>query len=324
MQFTHIISKKAALTEHTSALIKAAVFIGLAGYAVWTGIRKEIFSEEFFSPLWQVIQHNVLLFTLVVLLLPFNWGIEAFKWMKLISNAGTTSFWMALRGVLTGVAFGMATPQGLGDYAGRILQLSTDNRESMVGAVFLTRITQFSVTVLFGTAGLYYYVFKIWQPGFLVLWLLGFSAFITLVSVFLPFVFHKLLLKKLRNFTLFWKYFGVLYTYKRKHILNILWLSGLRYLVFCLQFMILFYIFGISTDWLLLFMAVNFIFLAKSVIPTLFELGVREYAAVFFFSQMGIMSNNIPAASLVLWIINILIPALGGSLFVFNLRFKIR
>jgi hypothetical protein len=64
-------------------------------------------------------------------------------------------------------------------------------------------------------------------------------------------------------------------------------------------------------------------FLSMSVIPTiaLTEIGVRGSVAIYFF---GFLSENvigIMTAAFTLWIINLVIPALIGTLFVYQLKF---
>jgi hypothetical protein len=56
---------------------------------------------------------------LALALVPVNWGLEAWKWHRL---AGTWSrtFGRSLRAVLVGLTLGFATPNRVGDYAGRI------------------------------------------------------------------------------------------------------------------------------------------------------------------------------------------------------------
>ena len=63
-------------------------------------------------------------------------------------------------------------------------------------------------------------------------------------------------------------------------------------------------------------------FLSMSIIPTiaLTELGVRGSVAIYF----GYISSNtigILTASFALWIINLVVPAILGVLFVYQLKF---
>ena len=65
------------------------------------------------------------------------------------------------------------------------------------------------------------------------------------------------------------------------------------------------------------------IFLFMTLTPTiaLTEIGIRGSIAVLV---LGIFSNNIIgilSSTVVLWIINLIIPAIIGSLFIFNLNF---
>ncbi|MAJ89900.1 MAG: hypothetical protein CMD08_01295, partial [Flavobacteriales bacterium] len=60
-----------------------------------------------------------------------------------------------------------------------------------------------------------------------------------------------------------------------------------------------------------------------SIIPTIAitEIGVRGSVALFFF---GLVSNNVVgilSATFVMWIINLVFPALIGMIFIFSLKF---
>ena len=60
-------------------------------------------------------------------------------------------------------------------------------------------------------------------------------------------------------------------------------------------------------------------FLAKSVLPTFNffnDLGVREFSAAIYFDALNIASGPVIMAGLILWLINIALPALVGLFFV--------
>ena len=61
-------------------------------------------------------------------------------------------------------------------------------------------------------------------------------------------------------------------------------------------------------------------FFTMAVIPTvaLTELGVRGSVALYFLSQVSENTSGIVTATFVLWIINLALPAIIGSIFVFS------
>lgn len=324
MQFTQIIGKISSPSELTYRLVKIAVFISLLGYTIWILEKKNILEQPFLSEILVFKGINAAIFIAVLFLLPVNWGLEAVKWKLLVSNNGKFSFTESLKGVLTGVALGFATPHGLGDYFGRILQLNIHDREKLVGSVLLTRLSQFSVTLIFGLFSFLYFFHLRFNEDPLISYLIVSISLFALVLFFGLLTFHHQFLMILKLFPFIWKYCRALEDYSRADIFRIFLFSILRYLVFSLQFVLLLFIFNVSNDPWILFLGVNFVFLAKSIIPTLFELGVREYAAVYFFSAFALSDYDIVQASLCLWIINLLFPAIIGMFLVFKLKLKLK
>src|SRR5690606_34279089 len=99
-------------------------------------------------------------------------------------------------------------------------------------------------------------------------------------------------------------------------------LSALRYGVFSTQFVLLIQAFAPGASWGGAYAGVVLVFFAKSAIPaiTLGDLGVRESAAVFFLGAYGIAEAAAFNASLGVFAVNILLPALSGLVLLPRLR----
>ena len=114
---------------------------------------------------WQHVVDSVRIFSenkwmlmIAVMLMPVNWTIEAMKWKLLVSKLESLTIWEALKGVICGLSLGFVTPRSIGEYFGRILMLKGNNRELMVGPIFLGKISQMLITLLFGTWGIAVYI----------------------------------------------------------------------------------------------------------------------------------------------------------------------
>ena len=98
-------------------------------------------------------------------------------------------------------------------------------------------------------------------------------------------------------------------------MLKVLGYSVARYAVFTTQFFILLQMFEVQiayADAIVLIMAMLFVI---SVIPTIAitEIGVRGSVAIFLFGLVSANTVGILSATFVMWIINLLLPALIGT-----------
>lgn len=275
--------------------------------------------------------HSILMLLLPVVLIFVNWGLEALKWQLLSAPVSAVSLRQAMRAVLTGLSMGFVTPRSLGDYAGRLLEADAKGRERLVGAVFLNRLSQSLPTYLFGLAGLLYlWDYIAFGAEVYWLWLMAALAGAALGGAILLGKGRHRLLKQLQRFKgelgkALQRMFQVLGEYRSKEIILLLFYAGLRYAVFSVQFVWLLRLSGVSLPLNLIMAGVAVIYFVKSIIPAfnfLSDLGVRELSAIWVFSGFALPENQLLLASLLLWCMNILFPALLGTVNVLRLRIR--
>ncbi len=261
---------------------------------------------------------------LPVILIPVNWGLEAIKWQLLALKVEKISFSLAFQGILTGLTLGMITPHTLGDYAGRIWQLEGENRHYAIASIWLGRLSQLYITLLSGSVALICFLFytsTTWSVIWVVVLLTALHGAILILLFFRTWCIRKLLyLPAMAHFS---GYLNVLTKYSNVEITSLVSYAALRYMVFSFQFYLILVLFGISLHPFTMLTGIALVFLSKSIIPTfsfLADLGIRETAALYFFGIYGAEAAQIVAASLSLWLLNILIPALFGSLLVLKLK----
>ena len=259
-------------------------------------------------------------------LVPLNWGLEAWKWHRLARHLEPVTFGRSLRAVLVGLTLGFATPNRVGDYAGRILELKS-RRVSALGAVFLGRYCQLVATVLAGVAGLLYFLLTFYLNGYPAAGLgVVASAGLICVAVLVPLYRSRLLLAALglwRPLRRFRPALAIMPTYPARALHAVLAISALRYAVFCAQFMLLLTAYGVAAPVGPGLAAVAGTFLMKSLVPSLnalADVGVRELSATHLFGLLGQPALPVLSASLSLWVINIALPSAAGLLLVPGLR----
>lgn len=251
--------------------------------------------------------------------MPINMLLEAFKWKVLLNDIFPVSIQNALYGVLAGYSFGIVTPHGLGDYIGRAGVLPSDYRPEAVAAVFFSRIAQFAITLLVGCFGVFFH-YNLKNPIILEPYILEIvSLSISLLILF--FLFRKKLLSRL-NILVNHKSIKDGFVYAKnlsnRKIVLIIGISLIRYLTFSLQLLIALKMLDVPGDLLTLGVGISLIFLIKSIIPSFFELGVRESAILWYFGAISPTGYFIPFAGLMVWIVNLFLPSLIGTWFVWK------
>lgn len=205
----------------------AGLTLFLLYQAIWTAPDAFLSWREI---LLQAVQSPLrYLFALVAVLIPVNWGFEARKWQLLGQKLEPISFLQAYRAVMVGLTLGFITPNRLGDYAGRVLELKSRQRLEAIGAIFIGRFCQLVATVLAGSGGLLYFIFMLgWQSypevalSLLVLLLALCAAMLLLLYNARAMVAIVAAVKPLRRLV---PYLAVMGTYTSREMTRLLWLS---------------------------------------------------------------------------------------------------
>ena len=280
----------------------------------------------------------ILLFVFVLMLL--NWSVEAYKWRYLIAKIEKISFLKAVKAILAGLSVSTFTPNRIGEFLGRVFILNRSNPWKAIFISTLCSMSQLIITLLIGSISLTIYIVKyISVTDFLPVYFLYIFIFILilfnfiLVSIFFNVSFVSKLV--VRFIPLKWRkiknYFKVFAFFNFAELRNTLIMSFIRYLIFSFQFFILLKFFGLPVSFFEAYFLISLIYFIISAIPSiaLAELGIRGSVAVgvfdYYFNTSLQLNYNfnfeVIAATSVLWIINLAIPALIGNFFVLNLKF---
>ena len=269
-----------------------------------------------------------------------NWSIEAAKWKYLIGKVEQVSFGKALQAVLTGISVSSFIPNRVGEFFGRVFILKTASRIEGILITFVGSISQLLITILAGSLGLMVFIPQYLSStgmghGYLLHILM--ALIITLDLILLALFFKISILNALKDrilrkrFKWFRKFFRVFGFFRNCEMSMAIFLSASRYLVFSTQYYMLLQLFNVSLPYPDALMLISIIYLILTVIPTvaLTELGVRGSVALYifglyygnYFPLAGDLSIGIFAASTILWVINLALPALVGTVFIFRLQF---
>jgi hypothetical protein len=247
------------------------------------------------------------------LLVPVNWGIEALKWRILIKDLEPLSFGRSYQGVLAGVTVSIFTPNRVGEFAGRVFFLRHADKIQASLLCFAGGFFQLLVTVLAGALAYYilqnkYYNF--FAEGLPMEYFLyaGLLVIIPLLAVLWLSGKNNMLREHIG------KYFRVLRALPSSLFQSVFWLSLMRYAVFTFQYLLVLQAFGISAGITILICLICLTFFVSTAVPTFAfsEIAVRGASASFFIGTISSDSAGIITSSLVLWVLNLVIPAIAG------------
>lgn len=250
--------------------------------------------------------------------MPIVWALEAIKWRYVLSEYTRISFWRSWRSVWYGVVAGHLTPNRIGEPIGRLALIEPEARGKAGLLAIWCSFTQQMATLLFGLIGIVWWLsvkdFNLLPssiPGWLIiavvlLWIIFLLFGIFRINWLSRWVEHfhwvqKLLHSERLNFRVRFS------TYLVVQLISIL-----RYVVFSTQYVILLRLFGVEAALFDLYAIVALTYFFTSLIPTFSasEVGVKTGFAIWFAAMVSDNALGVTAASLILWVLNLAIPAL--------------
>ncbi|KJS05554.1 MAG: hypothetical protein VR77_08150 [Flavobacteriales bacterium BRH_c54] len=258
---------------------------------------------------------NYILLIITLLLMPVNWGIEAYKWKFVIRKFKNIPFIKALKHVFAGITIGLTTPNRIGEIPARVYLL--DNKThltGLIGVTFLASFSQIIITFLGGFTAIFLLKEKTIIKDHFILWTI-IGSIIT-VLLFLVYFYSKIVLTFIQKIPFLNKKkwlekFSFLSAQEKS---TVLFFSLVRYFVFVIQFYLVLTAFHIPINNVATFNLIPLFFVISSFIPTfvISEIAVRGSVALVVFSSVSTDSLLIISAAVSLWIINVALPSIIG------------
>ena len=285
----------------------------------WIKIKQSLQSTE----IWDL--------AIVIFLMIINWSIEALKWKISIQKVQPVSFSRSFSAILSGVSFSVSTPNRIGEYLGRILYIEEGNRLRVISLTIVSSISQLIITLFAGSVGLFFIRKNIetgnTMQGLDSFWLQVLQYGVIIVLLILTGIYFRLsllinLVDKLRNNNRYSWLVSSLKDIDATLLLKLLSLSAIRYVVFVVQYFLLFRLFEVNAGWWECFWAVSVIFLVLAIIPTfaIAELGLRGNVSLKLIGLFSTNSLGISLTTATIWIINLVLPAIAGSLLILSVK----
>jgi len=286
-----------------------------------------------FDSILTVLKENYFTISVVVFMMFINWLVESLKWRFMISKIEDISIFTSLRAIFSGITVSSFTPNRVGEYGGRVFCLEKSDRIQAVFITVLCSMAQLLTTILLGSISFFILHENFLQDNSMLLFFnIEISSFSFLLLLFFNFLFlffyfnASLLVKyisKYKYFKFLDKYINVISLYTRKELMIALLYSVLRYLIFSSQFLILLHVFEVDINFFQSILSVMIVFFFITLTPTITiaEIGVRGSVALLVFMKFSSNVIGILSSTFLLWVINLIIPAIIGSFFIFSLKF---
>lgn len=272
--------------------------------------------------IWQVYSAMSLLLVLMLL----NWFLESLKWKYLVNSIERISLWKSIESVFCGLTWAIFTPNRIGEYGGRIFFLSPRKRAFGAIAMGVGAVAQMVITNVLGSFAILWFI---WQFTDASTWVLYALFFLTSVFslFFLMFYFNiRLLIGLLTSISFlkrFKKFIMVLARYSKRDLIVVFNYSMARFAVFTTQYCVVIQLLIPEISFFSMVMMILILFFIQSALPSLdlLDVGVRAMTATYFFSFITHHEVAIMASTACIWLVNLIIPAILGSVFVFKLNF---
>lgn len=328
MSFKEIIIHGKNLKLETFWMVLKWLIVGFLFYGIFSILenRKEDIGFVNYH-LSRVISLRNGFFFLAVFLMSFlNWGFEAKKWQILVSKVEIISFNDAYKSVLMGLSLGFISQADLGDLAGKMVLIKNENRKKSTGAVLLGGGLQTYISLLFGTLSLAYFMRNVFTKESTFYQIVLFLCFLGILIGIVLLYFRENIdafFNKVPFFSFAKPFLIVLKSYSNWEIFEVFALSTSRYLIFSLQFLIILLLFQIPLSVTDLLMIIFFVFFIKTIVPSISfisDLGVRGITSLYLFEFYKISPSLVIASTFTIWVINILIPVLIGTVVLIFLK----
>jgi uncharacterized membrane protein YbhN (UPF0104 family) len=298
---------------------------------IWlsTAMYKQLHAQPHLKETLQTLYTNwsatrLLQIAAVFILMLLNWSIEAIKWRILIKDVQHISFLRSVQSVFSGISISLLTPNRIGEYAGRIVYLKNINLGKGIVANIVGSFAQFIAAGSFGILGMVYYFFS-FKNTYMAqqnMWYFLPIILVSLLVIFLLlFAYYRLptIAVWLDSFERLKKLVRVLEVvdkYNNNALLQLVLLSALRYFIFAFQFYILLHLFMVPLPFIGAMSSIFVIFWLMAIVPSvaIAEIGIRAEISVLILGAFSANTLGIMSTSVVLWLVNLILPALVGAL----------
>jgi len=271
-----------------------------------------------------LLKKNYFYLSLLFMLMFIQWFVEAQKWRFLLYKVQYLKLGQSIKAIFSGLSVSFLTPNRTGEFLGRIIFIPKVNRIKASIITFICNYSQLLTTITIGLVSLFYLpnyfnIDKHLDKNYYYI-----IIFFTLIISNILYFFTNKIYDFASIFSKKNKYLSqieVFKIYSKKELLIAYLYSMFRYIIFIIQYYIAFLIFEVHISLIDFVILKPISILLVTAIPTvsITDAGVRVSSALAIFELVDI-STNIISATILIWLVNLVIPSLIGLLFFNKLK----
>ncbi|MEY4291739.1 MAG: hypothetical protein RIQ61_116 [Bacteroidota bacterium] len=253
---------------------------------------------------------------IVIILLFLSTSLEIIKWKFVIDTQHIISWKQSAKSVMLGQAASFITPNRIGDYPARILSLTKKLSYGSISLSIMSASAQTLAVIICSELALWVLYYNHIDVIFKILLQINSIILIVLSFLYLKIEWFSNRFSKIKFLRKIRRYIKVMRVIPIKLYISTIVLSILKCLIYSLQLFLLLRSAMVYNNPMQLYMICIIYFWGMTIIPSIAyaELGIRNKWGLFLFSFMTLESWKIVIAITGLWLINIVIPALMGTL----------
>jgi hypothetical protein len=233
----------------------------------------------------------------------------------------------ALKSVYSGVCLGNLAPGRATEFVAKIIFFHTQNRPKVTVLHFIGGMFQLSITIIVGFIAL---ILELQNFGDKYVWMVYTTSAVgvVLLSALIFCIYRidhilNLIAKKINKDDCAPEF---KYRFTTKLLIQLFGYSFIRYGVFFVQFILLLLLFHPFQPGLSIFTGAALYFLVTTTLPmiSVLEAAIRAAVALVVFKDSGISNSALALASVLIWLVNIIIPSIFGYIILLRQNFNFK
>jgi len=316
-------TKSNTLTSGRRKIFSKSTFVIISKILIAGGLLFYLIQSVKYGQIIDAVQQvNLLLIIVVFLLGIVNVYLQYLKWRLTCSEVLEVSDKSkVLRSLFYGFSAGIITPLRVGEYFGRGIEFKDKSLLQVTIATLVDKFFPLMMVASIGSVSSLIFVYVNYNVSFYIvlsLFILIFTLFYAVILLIInPSFWNNVIFSRIRNSRRLKPFLEKLKTlehFDKTYFYKMMIISFLFYSCYLIQYALLVSAFSHNSEFINYLWAGNLIMFTKTIIPPISfgELGIREGASVFFITQLGEVASVGFNASIFLFLINLVLPAVIG------------